>query len=30
MKYKQLLVDFLNEELEDYSYFTVEVIELCI
>ena len=28
MKYKQLLVDFLNEELEDYSYFTVEVIEL--
>jgi len=28
MKHKELLVDFLNEELEDYSYFTVESIDL--
>ena len=28
MKYKQLLDDFLSEELDNYSYFTIEYIEL--
>ena len=28
MNHKHLLEEFLNEELEDYSYFTIEIIEL--